>query len=98
MDLGSLAQMGQGLLQNAGAAQGNDKTTQAVSSMIPKEVLDKLPPAVKTLVTSQAVDAVAKQAPELLEILSKGGKLTGADAEKVKSIVTNAVMSASKNQ
>ena len=94
MDFGSLAQMGQGLLQNAGGDKGGDKAAQAISSMIPKEVLDKLPPAVKTVVTSQAVDAVAKQAPELLEVLSKGGKLTGTDTEKLKSIVMNAVSKA----
>ncbi len=95
MDFGSLAQMGQNMLKNSGGA-GNDKAASAVSSMIPKEILDKLPPAVKTLATSQAVDAVAKQAPELFEIISKGGKLTGADAEKVKAIVTGVFQNASK--
>lgn len=98
MDLGSLAQMGQGLLQNAGAASGSDKATQTVTSMIPKEVLDKLPPAVRSIAASQAVDALAKQAPELLEVISKGGKLTGADAEKVKGIVTGIFMNASKGK
>ena len=93
MDLGSLAQMGQNMLKNSG---GNDNASNAVTALVPKEVLDKLPPAVRTIATSQAVDAVAKQAPELFEIISKGGKLTGSDAEKVKSIVMSAFSAAGK--
>ena len=97
MDFGSLAQMGQSMLKNSsGTNAGNDKAAQAVTAMIPKEMLDKLPPAVRTLVTSQAIDSLAKQAPELLDVLSKGGKLTGSDAEKVKGIVMNALQSAGK--
>ncbi len=97
MDLGSLAQMGQDMLKNAGGTSGgSDKAADAIVSMIPKEVLDKLPPAVRTVATSQAIDSVAKQAPELLEVLKKGGKLTGSDAEKLKSIVTGVFRSAAK--
>ena len=64
--------------------------------MIPKELLDKLPPSVRPMITAQAVEAAAKQAPELIEVLRKGGKLTGADAEKLKSIVAGIAQNAGK--
>ena len=96
MDIGSLAQMGQNMLKNAGGASADGKAADAVTAMIPKEILDKLPPAVRTLAASQAVDQVAKQAPEILEVISKGGKLTGADSEKLKAIVTNVFQGAVK--
>ena len=92
MDLGSLAQMGQSMLKNAGGAPAaNDKTAEAITAMIPKEMLDKLPPAARGLITKEVIDAAAKQAPELLAVLGKGGKLTGSDAEKLKSIVIGIV-------
>lgn len=97
MDFGSIAQMGQDMLKNAGGAAGaNDNAANAITAMIPKELLDKLPPAVRTLATSQAVDQVAKQAPEILETLKNGGKLTGSDAEKLKGIVTGIFQNAAK--
>ncbi len=97
MDLGSLAQMGQSMLKNAGGAAGaNDKTAEAITAMIPKELLDKLPPAARSLVTKEVIESVAKQAPEILDVLGKGGKLTGGDAEKLKAIVTGAVQKAGK--
>ncbi len=97
MDLDSLAQMGQSMLKNgSGAAASNDKAADAVTAMIPKELLDKLPPSVRPMITAQAVESAAKQAPELIEVLRKGGKLTGADAEKLKSIVAGIAQNAGK--
>lgn len=96
MDFGSLAQMGQNMLNGSGSNGSNDKAAAAVTSMIPKELLDKLPPAVRGVVTDQAIEAVAKQAPEIFEIISKGGKLTGADKEKLKGIVTGVFQNSAK--
>ncbi len=94
MDLGMLAQMGQGLLGGENSVQ--DNATESITALIPKEFLDKLPPALRTIVTSKAVDEVAKQAPEIYQILKKGGKLTGSDTEKLKSIIVTAIQSANK--
>ncbi len=96
MDIGSLTRMGQSMLNQSGAANNNDQAASAIAAVVPKEIMDKLPPAVKTLATSQAMDQLAKQAPQILEVISKGGKLTGADAEKLKAIVMNSFSSAGK--
>lgn len=88
MDIGSLASMGQSLM---GGAESDKKAANAVSSMIPDEILNKLPPAVRTVTASKAAAEVAKQAPEIYEVLKKGGKLTGSDAEKLKAIVMRVV-------
>ena len=89
MDFSSISRMGQDLLKNA----GND-TNATIASVVPKEMLDKLPPAVQKITIVQAAAAVSQQAPEIMEVISKGGKLTGADAEKLKGIVMNVFRSA----
>lgn len=96
MDIASLANMEKSMLGANGAASGNDAAAAAISGIIPKELYDKLPPAVRPFITQQVIEAAAKQAPEILEILKKGGKLTGTDAEKLKSIVNNVVAAAGK--
>lgn len=96
MDIGSLARMGQSLLNQSGAGENNDQAASAIEAVVPDEIMDKLPPAVKTLATSQVMDQLSKQAPQILEVIGNGGKLTGADAEKLKSIVMNSIGSAGK--
>ena len=88
MDIGLLASMGQSLM---GGEESDKKAANAVSSMIPDEILNKLPPAVRSVAASKAAAEVAKQAPEIYEVLKKGGKFTGSDTEKLKAIVMRIV-------
>lgn len=96
MDIASLAQMGQSILGANSAAPNNDAAAEVISSMIPKEFYDKLPPAIRPFITQQVIEAAAKQAPEILEMLKKGGNLTGTDAEKLKSIISTVAAAAGK--
>ncbi len=94
MNLESIVNMGQNILQNSG--NDNDNAANAIMSLVPKEILNKMPPAVRKFACSQAADACIKQAPEIFEILKNGGKLTGSDTEKLRAIAMNVFTNASK--
>ena len=86
--------MGQDMLQNSNGGS----TVNSIMSLVPKEILDKMPPAVKAAAASQAAEACMRQAPEIFEVLKKGGKLTGSDTEKLRAIATNVFNNASKGK
>lgn len=88
MDFGSIAKMGQNMLKGGSADAKTKPETNALMSYIPKELLDKLPPAVRNIAASKAADEVAKQAPELLAKLKTGGKLTDGESGKLNGIVS----------